>query len=265
MLTEYERRGRLHDGTLDRMETGVVDAWWRARHRGETVALMANSTEAVARLNHLAQQTRIQAGELDAAASALHIGGQRLGVGDEVVTRRNHRSLRTDQGHMVKNRDHWTITAIHPDGRVLLAGRTGLIRLPANYVLEYVELAYAQTSHATQGRTVDTALLLIDTPTDTHGVYTPMTRGRQANHAYVVTQENERARDVLTNAVGRDWIDQPALSHRDHLEPHRGPHAEPQDPDDREEFDMLVQRAHKRIAELQARTRETECLIGLSL
>src|SRR5690606_11998783 len=136
--------------------------------RGETVALMANTTDTVARLNRPAQQTRLEAGELDAAAPALHVAGQRLGVGDEVVTRRNHRTLRTDQGHMVKNRDHWTITAIHPDGRVLLAGRTGTIRLPADYVTQHVELGYAQTSHASQGRTVDTALLLIDTPTDTH-------------------------------------------------------------------------------------------------
>jgi hypothetical protein len=65
-------------------------------------------------------------------------------------------------------------------------------------VTEHLELGYAQTSHATQGRTVDTSLLLIDTPTDTRGVYTPMTRGREANHAYVVTEENHTARDVLT-------------------------------------------------------------------
>src|SRR5690606_26831135 len=110
------------------------------RHRGETVALMANTTDTVARLNRLAQQTRLEAGELDADAPALHIGNEKLRVGDEVVTRRNHRGLRTDQGHMVKNRDHWTITAIHPDGRVLLTGRTGLIRLPADYVTQHLEL-----------------------------------------------------------------------------------------------------------------------------
>ncbi len=101
-------------------------------------------------------------------------------VGDEVVTRRNDRSLRTDRGLMVKNRDHWTITNIHPDGDVTLDGRTGTIRLPAEYVAEDLELGYAQTSHATQGRTVDVALLLVDAPTDSRGIYTPMTRGREA-------------------------------------------------------------------------------------
>jgi len=59
-------------------------------------------------------------------------------------------------------------------------------------------------------RTVDTSLLLIDTPTDSRGIYTPMTRGREANHAHVAVEDNQTARDVLTRAITRDWIDQPA-------------------------------------------------------
>jgi hypothetical protein len=77
---------------------------------------------------------------------------------------------------------------------------------------------YAQTSHATQGRTVDTALLLVDGATDSRGIYTPMTRGRNANHAYVVTDENQTAVDVLTQAITRDWIDHPAVTRRVELE-----------------------------------------------
>jgi hypothetical protein len=94
----------------------------------------------------------------------------------------------------------------------------------AGYAAEHVELGYAQTSHATQGRTVDTGLLLVDTPTDGRGVYTPMTRGRNANHAYVVADENRTAVDVLTQAIARDWIDQPAVTRRTQLE------TRPQDP-----------------------------------
>jgi hypothetical protein len=37
--------------------------------------------------------------------------------------------------------------------RITLDGRTGTIRLPAECVLEDLELGYAQTSHATQGST----------------------------------------------------------------------------------------------------------------
>jgi len=106
---------------------------------------------------------------------------------------------------------------LFPLRSVTVTGRTGTIRLPAQYVAEDLQLGYAQTSHATQGRTVDTALLLIDTPTDSRGVYTPMTRGRRANHAYVTTEENQAAIDVLSQAIARDWIDQPAVERRRQL------------------------------------------------
>jgi hypothetical protein len=225
------------------METGILDAWFEARRRGEAVALMANTVDTVTRLNQAAQQTRMRNGELDPDAPGLDVDGQRLLVDDEVVTRRNDRTLRTDRGVMVKNRDHWTIQAIHADRSVSLTGRTGTVRTPAGYVSEHVQLGYAQTSHATQGRTVDTALLLVDAPTDSRGVYTPMTRGRLGNHAYVVTDANRTAVDVLTEAIGRDWIDQPATTRRTELETrhqepprwpslqtdqHRGPDATPE-------------------------------------
>jgi hypothetical protein len=200
------------------MEAGILDTWSQARRRGETVALMANRVDTVARLNQLAQQTRIRNGELDPTGPNLRIGDQRVLAGDEVVTRRNDRTLRTDRGLIVKNRDHWTVETILSDRSVTLVGRTGTVLLPAVYVSEHLELGYAQTSHATQGRTVDTGLLLLDAPTDSRGVYTPMTRGRNSNHAYVVTGDNRTAVDVLTLAVTRDWIDQPAIARRTELE-----------------------------------------------
>ena len=65
LLTQYEQHGRLHGGTLEQMETDIIDAWQQARSQGETVALMANSTETVTRLNQLAQHTRLATGQLD--------------------------------------------------------------------------------------------------------------------------------------------------------------------------------------------------------
>jgi hypothetical protein len=77
---------------------------------------MANTIDTVTRLNHLAQQSRIRNGELDPTTIGLDVDGQRLLVGDQVVTRRNDRTLRTDRGLMIKNRDHWTIDN-HPHGQ----------------------------------------------------------------------------------------------------------------------------------------------------
>jgi ATP-dependent exoDNAse (exonuclease V) alpha subunit len=243
------------------MESEVIAAWKEARGRGETVALMANTTATVHRLNELAQQTRLQAGELN-AEQGLGVGDQKLFIGDEVVTRRNDRRLRTHLGIMVKNRSHWTVTAIHRDGSVTVTGPTGKIRLPADYVARHVELGYAQTSHATQGRTVDIALLLVDGPTDSRGVYTPITRGREANHAYVVTQDNETGLDLLTQAVTRDWVDQPAVARRDQLDPQRAIELEHRDLSEENEHERMLRHARRRAVDRQQQRRQLRRAVG---
>jgi len=182
-----------------------------------------------------------------------------------VATRRNDRTLRTDRGLMVKNRDHWTIAEVHSDRSVTVVGRTGTTPLPAEYVAEHLELGYAQTSHATQGRTVDTALLLVDTPTDSRGVYTPMTRGRESNHAYVVVEDNQTALDVLTQTIARDWIDQPAVARRAQLDPHRSRRLDPADPGEEDEFHRLERHVRRLIEDRRARTREVDRSMGRAL
>jgi hypothetical protein len=52
-----------------------------------------------------------------------------------------------------------------------------------------------------------------------------MTRGRNVNHAYVVTEENQTALDVLSGAIARDWIDMPAVDRRSQLGHRRQRHS----------------------------------------
>ena len=227
---------------------------------------MANSTDTVAQLNRLAQHTRIRIGELDPDAPRMRGGDGWILVGDEVVTRRNDRTLTTDRGLMVKNRDHWTITTIHPDHSVTLTGRTGTIRLPAHYVAEDLELGYAQTSHATQGRTVDTALLLSRhthrQPRRLHA-HDPRTRQQPRLRR---RRRNQTAHDVLTQAITRDWIDQPAVVRKAQLDPHHTRQREPAVLGEEDQFDKLEQRVHRLIEERRrARAREAERTAGRGL
>ncbi len=141
----------------------------------------------------------------------------RLHVGDEVVTRRNSRLLHTDRGLMIRYRDQWTVTGLHRNDDLTVAGHAGTARLPAHYVNERVELGYAQTSHASQGRTVDRWILVLDGPTDVRCVYVAMTRGRHDNSAYITTPGEQTAVDVFSDAIGRTWIDQPALARQAEL------------------------------------------------
>ncbi len=210
VVAHYNNHDRFHGGTARQMATATVHAWRSAIEAGDTAAMMAPTREAVAVLNELAQQLRIAAGEIDPRSPSVRLGPTRAHVGDLVATRRNDRTLLTDQGRMVKNRDRWTIEAIHADRSVTLAGTTGQVTLPADYVATDVELAYAETSHATQGRTVDRSFLYLDGPTGTSGIYVPLTRGRTTNEAFVVLNDERTPAEVIAECVARTWIDQPA-------------------------------------------------------
>ncbi|MGD9796171.1 MAG: hypothetical protein AB7V43_22120 [Acidimicrobiia bacterium] len=109
----------------------------------------------------------------------------------------------------MKNRDRFTLTGFTATA-VTVSGKSGTVILPLWYAQDFLELGYAQTGHGSQGRTVDTAILLIDSPIDVRGVYVPMTRGRHSNTAYVVCDDGEDPVEVFADALTRDWIDQPA-------------------------------------------------------
>ena len=210
VLDTYHAHGRLHGGTLQDMQHATVAAWHGARTRGDDALMLAGTNYSVVHLNHLAQQLRAAVGEIP-TGDTVSAGVYKIGVGDDIVTRQNDRNLTTDQNMHVHNRDRWTVTALHRDGAITAHSDKGTVRLPADYVQAHVELGYAQTAHAAQGRTVDHSYLLVDGPTDARGVYVPMTRGRETNHAYVVTQPGQTPIDVLASAVSRHWIDRPAL------------------------------------------------------
>lgn len=219
VIDTYEQQGRLHGGTARQMRKAVVDSWRAAIERGESASMMAPTNAAVVALNREAQRRRLDAAEIDAQGRSIEAGPYRVHRGDLVATRQNARQLKTDRHVMVKNRDRWTVDAVHRDGSLTVAGKTGTVHLPADYVREHVELAYAETSHANQGRTVDRSLLYLDGPTGASGIYVPMTRGRESNDAYVVLRGEETPADVVAEALSRSWIDRPAVAVRAEMRP----------------------------------------------
>jgi hypothetical protein len=118
---------------------------------------------------------------------------------------------------MIRNRDQWVIDTVHRNGDLTVTGASGTARLPAGYVRQHVELGYARTSHASQGRTVDRSILVLDGPTDVRGLYVPMTRGRHHNDAYIAIRGEETALDMFTESLRRSWIYRPALARQGEL------------------------------------------------
>jgi len=206
----YEAHGRLHGGTATRMQSEALDAWWTARQAGQPVVLLTPTNETVRVLNEAAQRRRLHARQLRFPHRVVEAGGYQLYTGDEIVTRANNRDLRTDRGHMIRNRDQWTITEIHPSQELTITGKTGTVRLPHHYIRTSIELGYATTGHAAQAQTVNHSILYLDTATNSRGIYTPMTRGRHHNTAYIVTNDQQTATEIFADNITRTTIDRPA-------------------------------------------------------
>lgn len=105
IVATYDSHDRLHGSTATQMQRQILSAWWHAQEHGEQVAMMAPTNQAVVELNQAAQQRRLGAGQLNGDGRTVDLGHYHLYEGDLVSTRRNDRQLRTDRGHMVKNRD----------------------------------------------------------------------------------------------------------------------------------------------------------------
>jgi hypothetical protein len=118
--------------------------------------------------------------------------GEKIAVGDRIATRRN------DPGLDVADRETWTVTNHHPDGSLTVTD-AGARNLPAGYVHQWVELAYATIVYGAQGETVHTAHLLVGERTGASSACVGMSRGRDHNTAHIVAETVADAR--------RQWIE----------------------------------------------------------
>ena len=100
----------------------------------------------------------------------------------------------------VKNGDRWTVSSVHSDGSLgVVHTHTGRrITLPHVYVAAHVQLGYATTVHGAQGVTADTAHTVATGDETRQQLYVALTRGRDANHLYLVTAMDGNEHSVIT-------------------------------------------------------------------
>ncbi len=235
VLTQYQGQGRVHACDDAEGATSAVHAHWlRERAAGREVLMMARTRADVDALNACARASAQTSGEVH--GPAVTIGERDWQTGDLLRTRRNDRTLTAGAEH-VRNGDRW---------RVLTAGEGGLqvehldrgdrAFLPSAYVAAHAEHGWAATIDAAQGATVDVGLVLVRPGLDREHLYVALTRGRDANHAYVLTAPveedsdhhglppvqdgqgrtpEERCLDVLAAALARSGAQDAAHTARD--------------------------------------------------
>lgn len=193
VLPTYAAHDRVRGGDFEDMLEAAYRAWHADRVAGVTTALIAETGEIVAALNERARADRILADEVSADGLTL-ADGSRAGRGDEILTRRNDRRLRTGRSGWVKNGDRWVVLRHRSDDSLTVrrAGvdRGSAVTLPGDYVAEHVELAYAITAHRAQGITLDTAHCVVHSTAMTRETfYVSMSRGSARNTCYVATDQ----------------------------------------------------------------------------
>jgi flagellar biosynthesis GTPase FlhF len=215
-VAAYDRHGRIRgadaEAAYDR-----AGAMWLADHLcGKDALLLAGSNTEAADLARRVQAKLTQLGTVGPPQAAL-ADGNHAGVGDLVRARLNTKI--DASGRPLTNRDTLQITAFQGSAvevrRQRLDGTwTGTFHVPRAYLATSAELAYAGNVHVAQGRSVDTAHLLVTETLSRQALYVGMTRGRQANTAHVITgntappghepYQHATPESVLADIMGRD-------------------------------------------------------------
>ncbi|HUY06356.1 MAG TPA: AAA family ATPase, partial [Acidimicrobiales bacterium] len=196
ILPVYLRHGRIAEGSKEQMLDAAFRHWRGARDEGTSIVVMAGDNETARELALRCRADRIARGEVSPHGVKIQSGT--AGIGDEIVTLRNDRRLRPGPEDFVRNGDRWRVVNYGDDGSLRVesirgespANRsTNTIILPADYVRDHVALGYALTIHKAQGMTTDRAVVIVDEQMTAPQLYVAMSRGREKNHALVVSTD----------------------------------------------------------------------------
>ncbi len=181
-IARLHRHGRIVTAdNADHLRDGLVADWHHARSAGQDVLMVAPRRSMVDDLNERARALLRATGEL--GEPILRLGDHQYATGDTVV------ALRNDYGIGILNGDRASVKSLDDNGLTVSLRRGHDVTLPFDYVAEHLTHGYATTIHKAQGITVDEVFVLgDDTYAQEHG-YTALTRGRNANRAYIVRAE----------------------------------------------------------------------------
>ena len=196
-LDEYDQHGRIRGAPPDHATDQAARAYVATYLTGRTVLLMAADWARCRELSARIRDDLIHLGLVDAGRTIRIADGAEASAGDLIICRANDHHLEAGEpGRALANGDVLRIEAITRRGimvRRLLDPdpATGQRRFTARAFrydgYQSADLAYAVTGHSAQGATVHTGIALVTGAEDRQWLYPAMTRGTDANLAYVFT------------------------------------------------------------------------------
>ena len=158
---------------------------------------MCDTTEMCDALNRRIHHATVHADAPTVTAAR----GQRIAVGDLIISRRNDSTMRIYEAQRdlpvadpVRNGNRWRVAAVDADRNRIAARRLGdgaRATFDGDYVREHITHGYAVTVHTAQGVTADTSHVVLGENTTRAALYVAMTRGREANNAYLYERPTE--------------------------------------------------------------------------
>jgi TrwC relaxase/AAA domain len=197
VLADYDQHGRIRGGDPEQMTDAAAAAYVALTADGTDTLLMAAGHALRRELSRRIRDDLIRLGIVRPVPGVRIADGATASPGDLIVCTRNDHTVEAGEpGRALANGDLLRVDAVTDDGLVVRRAldadpETGQRRwtdrrfLYAGY--ETSELGYAVTDHAAQGRTVRTGLAVITGTEDRQHAYVALTRGTDANTAYVFT------------------------------------------------------------------------------
>lgn len=161
-LMSYAQEGKVQTGTLTKMTDKMVGDWMadRVAHPDDSRLIIASTNAQGALNNRLCRRELERAGEVGPILAELKTvkhGVVGVGVGDEIMFRKNDRNLG------VINSDKAQVLSVEEKG-----GRHLITAQKGNQVIQFAHeeyddwhLGYSSTAHKSQGSTVDRAFYLV--------------------------------------------------------------------------------------------------------
>ena len=197
VLAEYDQHGRIIGGDPEQMMDAAAKAYVALTASGTDTLLMAADHALRRELNRRIRDDLITLGIVQDGPAVTIADGARASRGDLIICTRNDHAVEAGEpGRTLANGDLLRVEAVTPAGCSSAAPWTptrgpGSAAGPAgpSCTRGYrdAELGYAVTDHAAQGRTVHTGLAVITGTEDRQHAYVALTRGTDANLAYVFT------------------------------------------------------------------------------
>jgi hypothetical protein len=206
VLADYDQHGRILGGDPEQMMDAAAAAYVALTCDGTDTLLMAAEHTLRRELSRRIREDLIALGVVESGPVVRIADGAQASRGDLITCTRNDHTLKAGQpGRTLANGDLLRIEAVTEDGLIV---RRALDADPATgrrrwtdhtFLYQHfsdAELGYAVTDHVGMGRTVHTGLAVITGTEDRQHALVALTRGTDANLAYVFSTSPKRADPV---------------------------------------------------------------------